>query len=152
MCETVAARRGARRTKSPDRTLVPSPAGVRPTSSGRAIFPCNETHSCASLCALHPEHRRNRGPSVRYTRARVLKTLATFATVALLVQQPALAQTRQTGNPDDSRRIRVSATTRDAVLESNGLIVRVLQRGELTSVRVQDDPQIAGRQTQTLQQ
>jgi len=82
----------------------------------------------------------------------VLKTLATFATVALLVQQPALAQTRQTGNPDDSRRIRVSATTRDAVLESNGLIVRMLQRGELTSVRVQDDPQIAGRQTQTLQQ
>src|SRR6185295_17024634 len=34
----------------------------------------------------------------------------------------------------------------------NSLIARMLQAGELRSVRVQDDPQIAGRQMQTLQQ
>ena len=44
------------------------------------------------------------------------------------------------------------ATTQDAVAESNSLITRMLQAGELKSVRVQDDPQIAGRQIQTLQQ
>ena len=46
----------------------------------------------------------------------------------------------------------LTATTQSAVAESNTLITRMLQAGELTSVRVQDDPQIAGRQMQTLQQ
>ena len=46
----------------------------------------------------------------------------------------------------------LTATTQSAVAESNSLITRMLQAGELTSVRIQDDPQIAGRQMQTLQQ
>ena len=54
--------------------------------------------------------------------------------------------------PADSGRIMLTATTQSAVAESNSLITRMLQAGELTSVRVQDDPQIAGRQIQTLQQ
>jgi bacillolysin len=52
----------------------------------------------------------------------------------------------------DSGRIMFTATTQSAVTESDRLITRMLQAGELTSVRVQDDPQIAGRQMHTLQQ
>ena len=46
----------------------------------------------------------------------------------------------------------LSATTQDAIADSNRLITRMLQASELKSVHVQDDPQIAGRQIQTLQQ
>lgn len=82
----------------------------------------------------------------------VLRTLGIVVAVALLTQQPGRAQIAQGGNPGDSRRISLTATTQDAVAESNSLINRMLRAGELTSVRVQDDPQIAGRQIQTLQQ
>jgi bacillolysin len=97
-------------------------------------------------------HCRDRGLSVTHTRVRVLRTLATLVAVAVLVQQPVRAQTAQAGNPADSRRITLSATTRDALAESNTLMIRMLQAGELTSIRIQNDRQIAGRQIQTLQQ
>ena len=55
--------------------------------------------------------------------------------------------------PADSGRIACWRRPRRALSpKSNSLITRMLQAGELTSVRVQDDPQIAGRQIQTLQQ
>jgi Zn-dependent metalloprotease len=95
---------------------------------------------------------RERGRFVRHMRSLVLTTLGTFITVALLAQHPGWAQIAQAGNPADSRRITLTATTQGAVAESNSLITRMLQAGELTSVRVQDDPQIAGRQIQTLRQ
>jgi thermolysin len=82
----------------------------------------------------------------------VLRTLGTFVAFALLVQQPGHAQVAQAGDGADSGRITLTATTQSAIAESNSLIIRLLQAGELTSVRVQDDPQIAGRQIQTLQQ
>jgi thermolysin len=82
-------------------------------------------------------------------RSLVLRTLGTFVTVALLLQQPGRAQVAQAG---DGGRITLTATAQSAVAESNVLINRMLQAGELTSVRVLDDPQIPGRQTQTLQQ
>jgi bacillolysin len=82
----------------------------------------------------------------------VLRTLGTLVAVALLPQQPGRAQTAQTGNAADSGRIMLMATTQSAVAESNGLIARMVQAGELTSVRVQDDPQIPGREIQTFQQ
>jgi Zn-dependent metalloprotease len=85
-------------------------------------------------------------------RSLVVKTLGTFVAVALLTQQSGRAQIAQAGNPADSRRITLTATTQDAVAESNSLITRMLQAGELTSRQVQDDPQFAGRQIQTLQQ
>jgi thermolysin len=69
-----------------------------------------------------------------------------------VVQQPVRAQVAQAGPLADSGRIMLMATTQSAVAESNSLLTRLLQAGELTSVRVQDDPQIAGRQMQTLQQ
>lgn len=87
---------------------------------------------------------------MRHTRSLVLTT--TSIAVALLVQQPGQAQIPKADNPADSRRITVTATTQRAVAESNNLITRMLRTGELTSVRVHDDPQIAGRQIQTLQQ
>ena len=81
-------------------------------------------------------------------------TLSTLGTVviALLVQQPGRAQVAQNANPMDSARVTVMATTQSAVAESNTVIARMVQAGELNTVRVQDDPQIAGRQIQTLQQ
>ena len=82
----------------------------------------------------------------------VLTTSGTSIAAALLVQQPGQAQIPKADNPADSRRITLAATTQRAVAESNNLITRMLRTGELTSVRVQDDPQIAGRQIQTLQQ
>ena len=85
-------------------------------------------------------------------RSLVLKTLGISIAIALLVQQPGRAQIAQAGNGFDSGRIMLTATTQSAVAESNNLITRMLQLGELTNVRVQDDPQIAGRQIQTLQQ
>jgi bacillolysin len=85
-------------------------------------------------------------------RSLVLTTLGISIAVALLVQQPGRAQVAQAGNGSDPGRIMLTATTQSAVAESNSLITRMLQAGELTSVRVQDDPQIAGRQIQTLQQ
>jgi len=89
---------------------------------------------------------------VRYIRSLVVMTLGASVVIALLVQRPGSAQSSQSASPVDSRRITVTATTRDAVVESNTRIARMLQTGELRSVQVLDDPQIAGRQTQTLQQ
>jgi len=71
---------------------------------------------------------------------------------ALLLQQPGRAQGPQGANPSDSRRITLTATSQAAIADSNNRIARMLQAGELTSVKVQDDPQIAGRQIQTFQQ
>jgi len=78
--------------------------------------------------------------------------LGTVAALALLVQPPGRALFAQAGPAIDSRRITVAATTQTAVAESNSVIARMLQAGELASVRILDDPQIAGRQIQTLQQ
>ena len=86
------------------------------------------------------------------TRSLILTTLGMAIALVLLVQQPGRAQAAQAGSPADSGRIMLSATTQSALAESDGLIAGMLQAGELTSVGVQDDPQIAGRQTQTLQQ
>ena len=77
-------------------------------------------------------------------RVLVLRMLGTIVAVLLLLQQPGGAQTPS--------QITFAAITQSAVAESNGLLTRMAQAGELTSVRVQDDPQIAGRQIQTLQQ
>jgi bacillolysin len=83
----------------------------------------------------------------------VLRTLASFVAVVLLLQPTGRAQVPQASNPaDDSRRITLSATTRDAIAESSSLITRMRQAGELISRQLKDDPQIAGRQIQTLQQ
>jgi Zn-dependent metalloprotease len=82
----------------------------------------------------------------------VPRTLALTAAVALLVQQPGRAQVAQAANPADSRRVTLAATTQDAIADSKTVITRMLQAGELKSVRVQADPQIAGREIQTLQQ
>jgi bacillolysin len=87
---------------------------------------------------------------VKPTRYLAPTASATFVAVALLVQQPGRAQIAQ--NAVDSRRITFTATTQGAVSESNSLIARMLQEGELASVRVQNDRQIANRQSQTLQQ
>ena len=81
----------------------------------------------------------------------VLTTLETFVVVLLLLR-PAHAQTAQTLDGSASGRITLTATTQIAVAESNTLIARMMQAGELRSVRVVDDRQIRGRQTQTLQQ
>jgi Zn-dependent metalloprotease len=72
--------------------------------------------------------------------------------VFALVPKPGRAQGIEASNRDDSRRGMLRATTQDAIVESNSLIARMLQAGQLTTRRVQDDPQIAGRQIETLQQ
>lgn len=89
---------------------------------------------------------------MRRIRSLVLMTLAMLMAVGLVRQQVGHAQAAQTANPSASRRITMMATTPDTVGTSNTQIASMLQTGELASVRVQDDPQIAGRQTQTLQQ
>lgn len=81
----------------------------------------------------------------------VLRTLGTLVAVSLLVL-PGHAQITQTGDASAANRITLAATTQLAVLASNSLIARMVQAGELASVRVMDDRQIRGRQTQTLQQ
>jgi bacillolysin len=85
-------------------------------------------------------------------RSLVLTAFGTFIAVALLMQQPGRAQDAEARNLGNSRRITLTATTQGAVAESNSMITRMLQAGDLTSVRVQDDREIAGRQIQTLQQ
>jgi bacillolysin len=82
----------------------------------------------------------------------VLRTFATLNALALLAQQPERVLNAQESNALDSRRITLTATTQVAVIQSNSLIARMLQARELTSVRIQDDPQIPNRQIQTLQQ
>jgi len=82
----------------------------------------------------------------------VLRTLQTVVAVTVLLAQPGRALIAQAGNAADSRRLTFAAVTPGAVSESSTVITRMLQAGELTNVRVVDDPQIAGRQTQTLQQ
>ena len=66
-------------------------------------------------------------------RSLVLTTLGLSIAIALLVQRPGRAQVAQAGNGADSGRIMLTATTQSAVAESNGLIARMLQAGELTS-------------------
>src|SRR5687767_6325157 len=85
-------------------------------------------------------------------RVPLLTTLGTVMTVALVAHQAPEAQFAQARNPADSRRITVAATTPTAVSESTGRIARMVQAGDLASVGVQDDAQLPGRQTQTLQQ
>src|SRR5262245_32514506 len=85
-------------------------------------------------------------------RSLVVRTLGTLAAVALLAQQPGRAQTARTGDLADSRRITLRGTPQGDVAVSDSVIARMLRAGELTNVRVQNDPQIAGRQIQTLQQ
>jgi Zn-dependent metalloprotease len=89
---------------------------------------------------------------VTHIRLLVLRMLGSFVAVLVLVQQPGHAQTSQVGDGTYSGRITLAAITLSAVAESNGLINRMVQAGELASVRVEADPQIAGRQIQTLQQ
>jgi Zn-dependent metalloprotease len=104
---------------------------------------------------VHDFHRRffqEEGWTVRHTRLPVLSTFATLVAAALLVQQPGRAVIAQEGSALNARQITMTATTQVAVVESNGLIARMLQARELTSVRIQDDPQIPNRQTETLQQ
>ena len=91
------------------------------------------------------------GPARSRMRSLLLATFWIFIPAALM-QQPGRAQVAQAGTPADSTRTMLTATTQSAVAESNILITRMMQSGELTSVRIQDDPQIAGRQIQTLQQ
>jgi bacillolysin len=85
-------------------------------------------------------------------RTLVLTTLGLSVAVGLVTQQAGRAQVAQGSNVADSNRIMLRATTQSGLVESNNLITRMLQVGELTNVRVQDDPQVAGRQIQTLQQ
>jgi thermolysin len=82
----------------------------------------------------------------------VLRTFAALVAVALLPHQPERALVAQESQALDSRRITLTATTQAAVIESNSLLARMLQAGELANVRIQSDPQIQNRQTQTLQQ
>ena len=89
---------------------------------------------------------------MRHTRLNGLRTLAALVAVALLPLQPERPVIAQEGKALDSRRITLTATTQADVNESNSLIARMLQARELTSARVQDDPQIPNRQIQTLQQ
>jgi len=89
---------------------------------------------------------------VRHARLHLLRTFTILVAVALLVQQPERAVRAQEANALDSRRITFAATSQVAVIESNNRIARMLQARELTSVRIQDDPQIPNRQIQTLQQ
>ncbi len=89
---------------------------------------------------------------MRHTRLLVLRTFAALVAVALLPHQPERALVAQESQALDSRRITLTATTQAAVIESNSLLARMLQAGELANVRIQSDPQIQNRQTQTLQQ
>jgi len=82
----------------------------------------------------------------------VLRTLGTIVAVAVLLQQHGRAQTTQAGGESGSNRITLSATSQVAIVQSNTLIARMMQAGELRSVRVVNDRQIPGRQTQTMQQ
>jgi bacillolysin len=81
-----------------------------------------------------------------------LIALGIVVSVAFLVPQPASGQAAQGANLADSRRTAVAATTPAAIADANNRVARMLQSGELASVRIQDDPQIAGRQMQTFQQ
>lgn len=85
-------------------------------------------------------------------RVLMLRMLGLSVAVALLVQQSGRAQTPQAGEGTNSGSTTFTAITQSAVAESNDLIARLVQSGELANVRIQDDPQIAGRQIQALQQ
>src|SRR5262245_34361815 len=84
-------------------------------------------------------------------RSLLLRTLGTFVAVGLGAQS-GRAQTPQAGDGAASNRVTLTATTQIAVIESNARIARMVQAGELASVRVVNDRQIPGRQSQTLQQ
>ena len=92
------------------------------------------------------------GKLVTPMRLLVLRMLGSIVGVVLLVQEPGRAQSPQVGDGISSDQVRLSAITQIAVAESNGLIARMVQAGELANLRIHDDPQIAGRQIQTLQQ
>jgi hypothetical protein len=78
-------------------------------------------------------------------------TLGILIAIAVVPHPVGHAQTSQISEPD-SHRVSVTATARAAVAESTGLIARMLQAAELTSMQVQNDQQMAGRQLHTLQQ
>jgi thermolysin len=82
----------------------------------------------------------------------VLTTLAIAIALGVIRQQTGRAEAAQAANSFDSRRVAMMATTPDTVGQSTAQIAAMLQAGDLASVRIQDDPQITGRQTQTLQQ
>ena len=82
----------------------------------------------------------------------LLETVAISAAAILLLPQPGRAQVAAAPDAPASHRTTLIATTQAAIAESNARIARMVQAGELASVRVQDDPQIAGRQLETLQQ
>ena len=86
-----------------------------------------------------------------HLRLLVLRTIASFIVLSIPVQ-PASAQTAQAVNGPASGRITLTATTQAALAESNTLIARMQQAGELKDVRLVNDREIPGRQTQTLQQ
>lgn len=82
----------------------------------------------------------------------VMATFAALVTAGLLQQQPERGLAAQEQQSPDSRRITLTATTQAAAVQSNSMIASMLQARELASVRIQDDPDIRNRQTQTLQQ
>jgi bacillolysin len=82
----------------------------------------------------------------------VFRMLGLSVAIAVIAQQAGGAQTPQVGDGTNSVRITFTAVTQTAVSESNDVITRMVKAGELANVRIQDDPQIAGRQIQTLQQ
>jgi thermolysin len=86
---------------------------------------------------------------VRHTRSLRLTALGTLLAVTLLVEPSGRAQTAQA---TDAGRLTLTATTPAAIADSTGMIARLVQAGDLRNVAVLDDPQIAGRQIQTLQQ
>lgn len=73
--------------------------------------------------------------------------------LSLLFPQPSRAQGSQSGSSlANPRRVAIAATTLVAAAEANRTIDGMLKTGDLKSVRLVDDAQIAGRQSQTLQQ
>ena len=81
----------------------------------------------------------------------MVRVLGSLVAIALLMQQSGRAQAPQAADPSTGRTT-FAAVTQTAVAESNGMIARMVQAGELATVRIQDDRQIAGREIQTLQQ
>ena len=84
-------------------------------------------------------------------RSLMVRVLGSLVAIALLMQQSGRAQAPQAADPSTGRTT-FAAVTQTAVAESNGMIARMVQAGELATVRIQDDRQIAGREIQTLQQ
>ncbi len=82
----------------------------------------------------------------------VLRMLGLSVAVALIVQPSGRAQTPEAADRPNSGRITFTAYTQSTVAESSDVIARMVRAGELANVRTQNDPHVAGRQIQTLQQ